>query len=182
MFIGVIWVFLIHFFPCDFCPQRQGQCNSKRVTEKYNYEKDDGYGFSREPVKSRALDVFSHSGQSMHPNVYGSSSNMNLNEENVLACRDPGFISRKSELRKHTSYWQGSTAKLSRFSNSIAVRGDSLLDMSGDFSVNSQLPEDQFGMRYNHEADGESNQLLDGLKSSQKDFLPVGKDRAKVNV
>ncbi|KAL9321534.1 hypothetical protein ACSQ67_013373 [Phaseolus vulgaris] len=157
----------------------QGRCISKRVTEKYNYEKDDGYGFSREPVKSRTLNVFPHSGQSMHPSVYGSSNNMNLNEENVRTFHDHGSISGKSELRKHTSYWQGSPAKLSRFSNSIAVRGDSLLDMSGDFSVNSQLPEDQFGMRYKHEADGESNQLLDRLKSSEMDFLPMGKDRAK---
>ncbi|RZB68506.1 putative serine/threonine-protein kinase [Glycine soja] len=62
----------------------------------------------------------------------------------------------------------------------IAVRGDSLLDMSGDFSVNSQWPEDQFGMRYSHQADGESNKLLDGLKSSQKkDFHPVDKDCTK---
>lgn len=71
---------------------------------------------------------------------------------------------------------------MSRFSNSVAVRGDSLLDMSGDFSVNSQWPEDQFGMRYSHQADGESNKLLDGLKSSQKkDFHPVDKDCTKVN-
>ncbi|KAH1212606.1 putative serine/threonine-protein kinase [Glycine max] len=67
-----------------------------------------------------------------------------------------------------------------QFSNSVAVRGDSLLDMSGDFSVNSQWPEDQFGMRYSHQADGESNKLLDGLKSSQKkDFHPVDKDCTK---
>lgn len=102
----------------------------------------------------------------MHPSVYGSSRTMNLKEENVLICPDHGFISRKSELSKHTSYWQGSAAKLSRFSNSIAARGDSLLEMSGgDFGVNSQLPEDQFGTRYSHKADGESNQLLAGLKS-----------------
>ncbi|QCD76412.1 Cdc2-related kinase [Vigna unguiculata] len=137
----------------------KGQCNSKRVCEKYNYEKDEGYGFSREPVKSTstAHNVLSHSGQSMHPSVYGSSRNLNLTEENVLTCPDHGFISRKSELSKHTSYWQGSVAKLSRFSNSIAVRGDSLLEMSGgDFGVNSQLPEDQFGRIYSHKADKDS--------------------------
>ncbi|XP_047176250.1 probable serine/threonine-protein kinase At1g54610 [Vigna umbellata] len=147
---------------------KPGLCNVKHVSEKYNYEKDDGYGFSREPVKATSTthNVFSHSGQSMHPSVYGSSRTRNLKEENVLICPDHAFISRKSELSKHTSYWQGSAAKLSRFSNSIAARGDSLLEMSGgDFSVNSQLPEDQFGTRYSHKADGESNQLLDGLKS-----------------
>ena len=35
----------------------------------------------------------------------------------------------------------------------------------GDFGVNSQLPEDQFGRIYSHKADSESNQLFDGLKS-----------------
>ena len=106
---------------------------------------------------------------------------MNLKEED-LTSPDHGFRSRKSEMRKQKSYWQGSTAKLSRFSNSVAVQGDPLLDMSGDSSANSQWPEDQFGMRCSHQADGDSKQLLDGLKSSQKnDFHPIGKDRAKVN-
>ncbi|KHN05279.1 hypothetical protein glysoja_039989 [Glycine soja] len=146
--------------------RRQGQCNSKCTIEKYNPQEDGHYGFHHEPAKSRALNVLSHSGQLMHPSVYGSSRNMNLKEEN-LTCPDHGFRSRN-------------TAKLSRFSNSVAVRGDSLLDMSGDFSVNSQWPEDQFGMRYSHQADGESNKLLDGLKSSQKkDFHPVDKDCTK---
>ncbi|KAG4968390.1 hypothetical protein JHK87_034041 [Glycine soja] len=158
---------------------RQGQCNSKCITKKYNPEEDGDYGFHREPAKSRALDVLSHSGQSVHPSVYGSSRNMNLKEED-LTSPDHGFRSRKSELRKQKSYWQGSTAKLSRFSNSVAVQGDPLLDMSGDSSANSQWPEDQFGMRCSHQADGDSKQLLDGLKSSQKnDFHPIGKDRAK---
>ena len=54
--------------------------------------------------------------------------------------------------------------------------------MSGDSSANSQWPEDQFGMRCSHQADGDSKQLLDGLKSSQKnDFHPVDKDCTKVN-
>ncbi|KAL2964345.1 hypothetical protein AAZX31_16G001200 [Glycine max] len=114
--------------------RRQGQCNSKCTIEKYNPQEDGDYGFHHEPEKSRALNVLSHSGQLMHPSVYVSSRNMNLKEEN-LTCPDHGFRSRK-------------------FSNSVAVRGDSLLDMSGDFSVNSQWPEDQFGMRYSHQADG----------------------------
>ncbi|TKY71414.1 serine/threonine-protein kinase [Spatholobus suberectus] len=113
----------------------------------------------------------------MHPSVYGSSRNMNLKEEDVLTCPDHGFRSGKSELRKQKSYWHGSTEKFSRFSNSVAARGDSVLDMS---SVNLQWPEDHFGMRYSHLADGESNQLLDGLKSShKKEFHHIGKDRSK---
>ncbi|RDX88731.1 putative serine/threonine-protein kinase, partial [Mucuna pruriens] len=159
--------------------KRQEQCNSKCITEKYNPEKQGCCDFPREPAKSRAFNVFSHSGQSMHPSVYGSSRNMNLKEEDVLTCPDHDFRLRKSELRKQSSYWHGSTAKLSRLSNSVAVRGDSLLDMSGDFSVKSQWPEDQFDMKYSHLADGESNQLLDGIKSYKKAFHPIGKDGAK---
>ncbi|XP_061375984.1 probable serine/threonine-protein kinase At1g09600 [Gastrolobium bilobum] len=152
--------------------KRQGQCNTKSISEKYNPEGDSGSGFPLEPAQSRALNVFSHSGQSMHPSAYGSSRHMNLKEEDV-------FRSRNCELRKQKSYWQGSSAQLSRFSNSVAVRGDSRLDMSGDCSVNSQWPEDQFGMRYSRPADDESNQLLDAPKSSRrKDYHPVGKDRA----
>ncbi|XP_020221596.1 probable serine/threonine-protein kinase At1g09600 [Cajanus cajan] len=154
---------------------RQG--HSKCNTEKYNPEEDGGVGYPREPAKSRALNVFSHSGQSMHPSVYGSSRNMNSKEGDVP---DQDFRSRKSELRKQNSFWHGSTAKVSRFTNSVAVRGDSRLDMSGDRSVNSQWSEDHFGMRYNHLADGESNQLLNGPKSSpKKDFHSTGKDRTK---
>ncbi|KAK7411998.1 hypothetical protein VNO78_03443 [Psophocarpus tetragonolobus] len=158
---------------------RQGQCNSKCNTEKYNPEEGGGDGFPREPAKSRAVNVLSHSGQSMHPSVYGSSLNMKLKEEDVLTCQDNDFRSRKSGLRKQKSYWHSRRAKLSRFSNSVAVRGDSLLDMSGESGVNSQWLEDQFGVRDSNLADGESNQLLDGHKSSQKDFHPIGKDRVK---
>ncbi|KAJ1385708.1 Serine/threonine-protein kinase, active site [Sesbania bispinosa] len=152
--------------------KRQGQCNSKCISEKYNSEEDGGCGFPLEPTKSRALNVFSHSGQSMHPSAYGSSRNMNLKEEDVLTGPNHVFTSRNPELRKQKSYWHGSTAKLSRFSNSVATRGNSRLDMSGNCSVNSEWPENHFGMRYSHLADGESSQLLDGPKSSRK------KDRA----
>ncbi|TKY46547.1 serine/threonine-protein kinase isoform X2 [Spatholobus suberectus] len=67
--------------------------------------KDGSYGFPHEPAKSRALNVFSRSGQSMHPSVYGSSRKMNLKEEDVLTRLDHGFRSGKSELKKQKSYW-----------------------------------------------------------------------------
>ncbi|KAK7284043.1 hypothetical protein RIF29_13794 [Crotalaria pallida] len=157
--------------------KRQGQGNSKSVSEMFNQAEDGGSGFPLEPAKSRALNVFSHSGQSMHRSAYGSSRNMNLKEEDVLTGPNHVFRSRNSELRKQTSYWHGSTAQLSRFSNSVAFRGDSRLDMSGNSSLNSDWPGDQFGTRYSHQADGESNQLLVGHKSSHKKDLP-SKDRA----
>lgn len=163
-----------------FFQKRQAQCNSKSVSEKYNPEEDGGSGFPLEPSKSRALNVFSHSGQSMYRNAYGSSRNMNMKEEDVLTGPDHVFSSRNSELRKQKSCWHGSTAQFSRFSNSVAVRGDSRLDMGGDSSVSSQWPEDDFGMRYSHLACGESNQLLNGPKSSHKMDLPSGKDPAMV--
>lgn len=106
---------------------------------------------------------------------------MNLRGEDVLIGPDRVFTSRNSELRKQNSYWHGSTAKLSRFSNSVAVRGDSRFDMSGDCSLNSQWQEDHFDMRYSHLANGESSQLLDGTKHSRKEeFHLLGKDRSMV--
>ncbi|KAK7328343.1 hypothetical protein VNO77_22447 [Canavalia gladiata] len=153
--------------------QASMECNSKCVSEKHNHKEDGGYGFAPEPAKSRALNVFSHSGQSMHPSAYGSSRNMNLKEEDALTGPDHAFRSRKPELRKQNSFWHGSTAK---FSNSVEVQGDSLLDISGELS--SHWAGDQLCMRYSHLADGESKQLLDGPKSSQKDFRPIEKDPA----
>ncbi|CAL0334313.1 unnamed protein product [Lupinus luteus] len=151
--------------------KRQGQCDSKSVSEKFNIEEDGGSGLPLEHAKSRVLNVFSHSGQSMHRSAYGSSRNMNLKEEDVLI--GPDHVCRS---RKQNSYLHDSPAQLSRFSNSVAARGDSRLDMSGNNSLNSEWPEDQFGKRYNHEADGESNQLLDGQKSPHKKDLPSGND------
>lgn len=161
--------------------KRQGQCNSKCTSEKYDPEEEGGNGFLLEPAKSKASNVLSHSGQSMHPSSYGSSRNMNLKEEDALTGPNHVFTSRNPDLRKQNSYWHGSTAQLSKFSNSVAVRGDSRLDMSGDRSLNSQWPEDHFDMRYSHLADSESNQLLAGSKPSRKkDFNLLGKDRAMV--
>ncbi|KAE9591919.1 putative protein-serine/threonine kinase CMGC-CDK-CRK7-CDK9 family [Lupinus albus] len=161
--------------------KRQGQCNSKSVCEKFNPAEDGGSGFPFEPAKSRALNVLSHSGKSTHLSAYGSSHNVNLKEEDALTGPDHVFKSRNSELRKQNSYWHGSTAQLSIFSNSVAARGDSRLDMNGNSSLNSKWPEDQFGMGYSNQADGDSNQFQDEHKSSHKKDLPSGKDHALVN-
>lgn len=168
-------------FLCFFLQKRRGQCNSKRISEKYNPEEEGSYGFPLEPAKAVAHNTLSHSGQLMHPGAYGSSCNMNLKEEIVLAAPDRVFTSKNSKLRKQNSSWQGSTAQLSRFSNSVAVRGDSQLDMSKDCSLNSQWQEDHFDLRYSHLTDGESNQMLDETKYlRKKDFHLLGKDRAMV--
>ncbi|CAI8591601.1 unnamed protein product [Vicia faba] len=136
--------------------KRREWCNSKCISEKYNPEEEGG--------------------------AYGSSCNMNLKEETVLAAPDRVFTSKNSKLRKQNSCWQGSTAQLSRFSNSVAVRGDSQLDMSRDCNLNSQWQEDHFDLRYSHLTDGEFNQMLDETKDlRKKDFHLLGKDRAMGN-
>ncbi|CAK8530121.1 unnamed protein product [Lathyrus sativus] len=160
--------------------KRRGQCYSKRISEKYNPEEEGDYGFPIEPAKEVAHNTLSDSGQLMHQGAYGSSCNMNLKEEIVVAAPDRVFTSKNSKLRKQNSYRQGSsTAQLSRFSNSVAVRGESQLDMSKDSSLNSQWQEDHFDLRYSDLTDGESNQMLDETKYlRKKDFHLLGKDRA----
>ncbi|KAK7302381.1 hypothetical protein RJT34_13269 [Clitoria ternatea] len=156
--------------------KRQGQCNSKCIGQKYNQE-DNNHDFHLELAKSKALSIFSHVGKSMHPYAYGPSHNMNLKVEDVLTYLDHALISKNHELRKQNSCWHGSSTELSRFSSSIAIQGDLLLDMSGHLSVNLQWQRNHFGIKYSHLVNGESNQLLDGLKFSQKkNFHPIRKD------
>ncbi|XP_057754607.1 probable serine/threonine-protein kinase At1g09600 isoform X2 [Arachis stenosperma] len=126
--------------------KRQRQPNSKSIVESYNPKEDGNSGFPLGLAKPRVLSVFSHSGQSMHPSTYGSSNNMNLKEENVLIGFNHDFGSRHTELSKQKFRWLDGT-QLSKFSGSFAVRGD-----------------------------GNSNDLLDGLKLHQKDFNPFEKD------
>ncbi|QHO37161.1 putative serine/threonine-protein kinase [Arachis hypogaea] len=126
--------------------KRQRQPNSKSIVESYNPKEDGNSGFPLGLAKPRVLSVFSHSGQSMHPSAYGSSNNMNLKEENVLIGFNHDFGSRHTELSKQKFRWLDGT-QLSKFSGSFAVRGD-----------------------------GNSNDLLDGLKLHQKDFNPFEKD------
>ncbi|KAL4380362.1 hypothetical protein AHAS_Ahas04G0025900 [Arachis hypogaea] len=131
--------------------KRQRQPNSKSIVESYNPKEDGNSGFPLGLAKPRVLSVFSHSGQSMHPSAYGSSNNMNLKEENVLIGFNHDFGSRHTELSKQKFRWLDGT-QLSKFSGSFAVRGD-----------------------------GNSNDLLDGLKLHQKDFNPFEKDLTMIN-
>ncbi|XP_054795943.1 probable serine/threonine-protein kinase At1g09600 [Prosopis cineraria] len=158
--------------------KRQGQANPKCISEKFNPDEDGGSGFPIEPSKTRALNAFSHSGQSMHPSVYGSSRNMNSNKEESVA--GPGHVYDSGNpvgLRKQRSYMNRNAAQLSRFSNSVANEGGLKLDMSGDASVSSQWPDDCFGTRYDHLVDDESNQLLKSLH--KKDIHPCAKEPSK---
>lgn len=172
--------------PCASCPiflsiqKRQGQPNPKCVSEKFNPdEEDSGSGFPIEPSRTKQINTFSHSGQSMHPNAYGSSRHMDAVKEDALAGPGRVYNSRNpAELRKQRSYLHGNAAQLSRFANSVAAGGGSKLDMSGDATVNSQWSEDCFDERYSHLAESESNQLL--KSTLKKDINPSAKEPTMV--
>ncbi|KAJ7946554.1 Serine/threonine protein kinase [Quillaja saponaria] len=155
--------------------KRQGLANPKSISEKFNPEEDGGAGFLIEPPKLAAPNVFSHSGQLMHPSAFGSSQNINLNENGRLGSSRNG-----NELRRQRSFMNNGATELSRFSSSVAVRGGSRLDIGGRSSVNPHWPEERFTARQNHLVDGESSHhLLEGPKySHKKDGLLPEKDSA----
>ncbi|KAF9684939.1 hypothetical protein SADUNF_Sadunf03G0002500 [Salix dunnii] len=139
--------------------QQQGRSKQIGISEIYNHEED---GVARCPIgsaKGTARNTYSHSGQSMHPMNLGSSHNRNINE----AFRDPGqnFISSRqtAELRAQRSFVERGAAQLSRFSNSVAVRGDSQFHGSSSTHLNLHWPEESFNARYNN-LDDSSHGLL----------------------
>ncbi|KAJ6711254.1 KINASE CDK9 putative-RELATED [Salix purpurea] len=147
--------------------KRQGQSNQISISEQYNHEEDGGSCFPIGPPKETARNVYSHSGQSMHPTNFGSSRNMNIND---AALRAPGqdFVSPRQTagLRAQRSFVQRE-AVLSRFSNSVAVRGDSHFQGSSSTNVNSNWPEESFNVRYNN-LDDSSHSLLGRPNFSNK--------------
>ncbi|KAL3598029.1 hypothetical protein D5086_005947 [Populus alba] len=129
--------------------KRQGQSKQISTSEIYNHEED---GVSRSPIgpaTGTARNIYSHPGQSVHPMNLGSSHNMNINE----TFRAPGqdFISSRqaAELRAQRSFNERGAVQLSRFSNSVAVRGDSQFHGSSSTNLNSHWPEGSFNARYN---------------------------------
>lgn len=161
--------------------KRVGQPNPKSISEKYNPEEDGGSGCPIEPSKESARNVYSHSDQSMHPTNFGSSRNKNINEDR--ASRAPGLAyvspSKSAVLRPQRSFIQRGAARLSRFSNSVAVRGNSQFHGSSATSVNSHWPEEHFDNRYNN-LDDSSHHLLGRPNFSQKEKQPSGLDSTTV--
>ncbi|KAJ7967977.1 Serine/threonine protein kinase [Quillaja saponaria] len=162
--------------------KRQGQANPKSVSESYNPGEDGVAGFPIEPRKGAGPNVFSHSGQSIHPSAFGSTRNMNLNEDGPDRV---GSSRNETELRKQRSYIHHGATELSRFSNSVAVRGGSRFDIGGHSSVNPHWPEERFSSRYNHLADGDSSEkhewshhLLERPKSSHKEDRQLSEKEA----
>ncbi|WRX14326.1 Protein kinase domain - like 10 [Theobroma cacao] len=166
--------------------KRQGQFNTKSISEVHHPEEDRGAGFRIEPPKGTARVVYSHSGQSMHPNNFGSSRNMKAHEIESMKASARAFGSprKPEELRTQTTYVHRGAVELSRFSNSVAVRGSSRFAMTKETSINPHWPEERFTARYNHMDNAEpsekhewSHHLLDRPKTShEKDEQPSSKE------
>lgn len=108
---------------------------------------------------------------------------------NVCAALSGSSVRAKgAELRKQRSYLHHGAAQLSRYSNSVAVRGGSRYGCGGESSANSHWPGECFNASYNHFNGGESSEkhewshhLLDRPKSSYKiDEQSSGKESAMV--
>ncbi|KAJ6931953.1 serine/threonine-protein kinase [Populus alba x Populus x berolinensis] len=148
--------------------KRQGQSKQTSTSEIYNHEED---GVSRSPIgpaTGTARNIYSHPGQSVHPMNLGSSHDMNINE----TFRAPGqdFISSRqaAELRAQRSFNERGAVQLSRFSNSVAVRGDSQFHGSSSTNLNSHWPEGSFNARYNSLDDSSSHGQSDRPNFSNK--------------
>ncbi|KAA0067070.1 putative serine/threonine-protein kinase [Cucumis melo var. makuwa] len=144
--------------------KKQVQQNPTSVSEKYNHEEDGGSGFCIEPRKEA---------MQMQPTGLGSSQNMNGNQGDNQRGSSVG--AKGAELRKQRSFMQHGAGQLSRYSNSVAVRGGSRFDCGGESSANSHWPEECFNVSYNHFNGGESSEkhewsrhLLGRPKSSYK--------------
>ncbi|CAK9326821.1 unnamed protein product [Citrullus colocynthis] len=144
--------------------KKQGQQNPTSVSEKYNHEEDGGSGFCIGPPREATQ---------MQPTALGSSRNMNGSQGDNLRGSSVG--AKGAELRKQRSFMQHGAGQLSRYSNSVAVRGDSRFGCGGESSANSHWPEECFNVSYNHFNGGDSSEkhewshrLLDRPKSSYK--------------
>ncbi|EEF35922.1 Serine/threonine-protein kinase cdk9, putative [Ricinus communis] len=155
--------------------KRQGQSNPKSISEQFNPEEVGGSGFPTVPPEGTTRNVYSHSGKSMHPTNHGSSRGMTANETEALRTSGQAFSSPKKteELTTQRSFTQWGAAQLSRFSNSVAVRGSSNSDSGSETTANSHWPEDRFNPQHNH-LDDSSHHLLDRPKFSDKECRPAG--------
>lgn len=159
--------------------KRQGQNNPNNAGEKHNTEEHGGSGHPVEPTRETTHGFFSHSGQSMHPSLFGYSRNM-------YACSS--HYRNGEDIRTRETYTHRTASQLSRFSNSVAARGASRFDGVIETSVNPHWPEERINARYSHLDDGASSEkhtwshyLVDRSRSShKKDEQPLGKESATV--
>lgn len=97
------------------------------------------------------------SGQSAKPSLNGSTQIGNANEVEALIVPDRELDSPRggAELRRQRSFMQRRASQLSRFSNSVAVGGDSHLDCSREKGANTQWRDEGFVARCSHPDGGE---------------------------
>ncbi|XP_027113272.2 probable serine/threonine-protein kinase At1g09600 isoform X1 [Coffea eugenioides] len=132
----------------------QAQSNPKSISEKYNHEEDGGSGFPIEPSRPSL-----NKGHLLQNGASRSSLNMDVNEAGSnINCSRYGAESRMQIPNKS----QGTAAKLSRFSNSVAAHGSSHLDLSGEGSTHPQWMEERLN------DSGSTCHLLGGTSSSHK--------------
>ncbi|XP_057470001.1 probable serine/threonine-protein kinase At1g09600 isoform X1 [Actinidia eriantha] len=164
--------------------KRREQSNAKRNSEQYYPGEDGGSDFHMEPPRGTPLDGLSRSGQLV--GAFGSSINEG---EALMASRQPfASSSNGPTLRTQRSFRPQGLAQMSRFSNSVAVRGSSWFDMSQETSGNPHWPEERLNARYNQLDDAESSvnhewshHLLEVPKSHKKDEPAPGKKSTAVN-
>ncbi|KAK1567683.1 hypothetical protein Q3G72_015184 [Acer saccharum] len=122
--------------------KRQKQTNPTSNSENYNPEEDADSSFP----KAQARNVYFNSGQLMHPSR--SSPNMAMDDD-TFRGRNGAFGSPRgaAELRKQRSNMHPGAGGLNRFSNSVAVRGNthSQLDCSTGIRGNPRWHEDAVG-------------------------------------
>lgn len=161
--------------------KRKGQSNPKSISEQYNPQGDGGSDLPVEPPEGTAKHVYPHSGQSIHHPMNNGSGSLNVNENETPGAPSQSFVSPKNtgDLRTQRSFVQRGAAQLSRFSNSVAVRGISQLDNGSATTANPHWPEDRFDPRYTH-LDDSSHHLLSRPKFSNKEGRPSGLESARV--
>ncbi|PSS19018.1 Serine/threonine-protein kinase [Actinidia chinensis var. chinensis] len=164
--------------------KRRGQSNAKSNSEQYNPREDGGSGFHMEPPKGTPQDGLSRSGQLV--GAFGSS----INEvEALMDSRQPSASSSNGPtLRTQRSFRPQGLGQMSRFSNSVAVRGSSRFDMSRETNGNPHWPEERLNARYNQLDAAESSvnhewshHLLEAPKSHKKDEPVPGKEYTAVH-
>lgn len=150
------------------------------TSEKFTSEDDVGAGFLIEPRKAAAPNAFSHSGKLMHPSNLGSCRIVNVKEDEALIVTEHDSSGNGYEQsRPQRTYMDKAAARLSRFSNSVAVRG------STQFSGHTETVG-----RYDRLDGGESSgkpewahHLLDQLDSSHNQGREVsGKEFTTVSM
>ncbi|XP_039006401.1 probable serine/threonine-protein kinase At1g09600 [Hibiscus syriacus] len=146
--------------------KRRRQYSGKSISEVHYSEEDRGTAFPIEPLKGTEIVLpNSHSSQSMRrPSRFGSSRNKKTNEIESMKASTRAFSSprKPEELRSQATSVHRGTLELSRFSNSIAVRGCPRFDMTKENNINPHWPEEHFNAGYNH---------LDIVESSEKHEL-----------